>query len=326
MTLSNSQRNRHYDLSITADENGSKYLYSGVQQPTDSYALTYNPQSQTFTLDQISTEFTFNLRSTPTTKSSKELAAQYPHLDTGVSDPESNSDDLFEEEQFGEADASNPYDYRHFLKRRCTSSPEPLPSTPLPPPSPPRRAVSRPKPKPRPRPQQKRAPTPPPREEADADNEDSDDGILTIEMDPDTKPRRIAAFNHDIRDGPISLRSAASSVSPAPVAIESSESDEDMDDDEQKPESAGVIVQTPGEHEDEEEEEEEEEDQVEHDEDDDIEGSLEAELEIALESQADEEESGGVQIVGNGLGITGVQQNVGISRVMDESSSESEEE
>lgn len=291
-----------------------------MQQPTNSYALTYDPHSQSFTLDQISTEFTFNLRSTPTTKNSKALAVQYPRLDTGISDAESNSDDLIEEDQSAGADASNPYDYRHFLKRRCTSSPEPISSTPLPPSSPPRRALPRPKPKARPRPLQKRAPPPPPREEADADNEDSDDGVLTIEMDPDTKPRKIAAFNHDIRNGPISLRSAASSMSPAPVEIESSESDED--DDEQKFESAGVTVQTPGKEEIEEDEEEAGND----DDDDDIEGSLEAELEQALESQADEEESGGVQIVETGLGITGVQQNVGMSRVVDESSSESEEE
>lgn len=298
----------------------------------DSYALIYDPQSQSFTLDQIATEFTFNLRSTPATKSSKTLTAQYPQLDTGISDSESNSDDLFEEDQSTAADDSNPYDYRHFLKRRRTSSPEPPQPAALLPASPPRHPLPRSKQKPRPRPQPKRAPTPPPREEADADNEDSDDGVLTIEMDPDTKPRRIANFNHDIRDGPISLRSAASSVSPAPLAMESSESDEDMEFDEQKPESAGVTVHKLGdeyedeeeEDDDEDEEEDENEDKAQYD-DDDFEGSLEAELEQALESQADEE-SGGVRVVPNGLGITGVQHDVGISTVVDESSSESEEE
>ena len=147
--------------------------------------MIYDPTSQSLILDKISTEFTFNLRATPTNKSSKALASQYPHLPTGGSEPESNSDDFLDDNDPATgADVNNPYDYRHFLKRRRTSSPEPLASRPLVPASPPRHAPVRqkpkPLPKPRPRPQQKRASSPPAREEADADNEDSHDGGLTI--------------------------------------------------------------------------------------------------------------------------------------------------
>lgn len=284
--------------------------------------MIYDPKSQTFRLDKISTEFSFNLHATPTNKSSKALASQYPHIPTGDSEPESNSDD-----PSTGADVNNPYDYRHFLKRRRTSSPEPLPSTPPVPTSPPRHTPVRQKPKPRPRPQQKRAPSPPPREEADADNEDSDDGGLTIELDPDAKPRRInPAFTHDISKGPISLRSAASSVSPA-VSV-SSDEDEDVEQLSLEPNNA-VMALTPGEEEKEEAEEEEEEEEGEEEEDDG-EGSLEAELEQALESQADEDESGGVQIYGNGmvngLGLNGVRTELPVNPIVDESSSESEEE
>ncbi|MCJ1423602.1 hypothetical protein MMC29_001486 [Sticta canariensis] len=317
------------NLSIKVDSDGNGYSYTGSQRGSEACALIYDPQSQTLRLDKISTEFSFNLHATPTNKSSKALASQYPHIPTGDSEPESNSDD-----PSTGADVNNPYDYRHFLKRRRTSSPEPLPSTPLVPTSPPRHAPVRPKPKPRPRPQQNRAPSPPPREEADADNEDSDDGGLTIELDPDVKPRRTnPAFTHDISKGPISLRSAASSVSPA-VSV-SSDEDEDVEQLILEPSNV-VMALTPGKEEkgeaeeEKEEAEEEEEEEEGEEEDDDDEGSLEAELEQALESQADEDESGGVQIYGNGvvngLGLNGVRTEMPVNPVVDESSSESEEE
>lgn len=329
-----------YNLAVKADDNGSTYLYSGTQQPSESYALIYDPINQSFTLDKISTNFTFNLRSTPTVKSSKALASTYPHLDTGISDPESSSDDLEENDPDASgADPNNPYDYRHFVNCRRTSSPVTPDLSALTPASPPRRMAPRPKPGPRPaRPQPKRAPSPPPREEADADNEESDDGGLTIEFDPDTKPRRFQGnFSHDPSNGPISLRSAASSASPA--AEESSESDEDEDVEEMQLEINGVgIVQNL--QEDEEEGEDEDDLEIEDevgvgDEDeleDDDDGSLAAELEQAMESQADEEANGAMQGIENGvgttlgLGIAGVGHGVRMNHVPDESSSESEEE
>lgn len=312
---------------MKGDRDGEDYVYTGCQKTSEALALIYSPKTNTLTLDKISTDFTFNLRSTPTNKNAKSLASQYAHLpttgDSGAEDsPGSNSDDDENDPSTG-GDVTNPYDYRHFLKRRRTSSPEPLASTPIIPASPPRRAPARQKPKPRPhRPTPaKRAPSPPPREEADADNEASDDGGLTIEMEPDTRSRRFKpAFTHDVRNGPISLRSAASSVSPA-ISIHEADEDEyhDEDVDVLKLEQAGEgVVLTPGEQEDE----------------DDDEGSLEAELEHALETQADEEEGGvGLQAYGgigalpnNELGINGFRPEAQVSAVADDSSSSSEEE
>ena len=350
------------NLTIKADDSGSAYLYSGMQQPSDSFALIFNPTNQSFTLDRVSTDFTFNLRSTPTVKSSKSLAATYPHLDTGISDSESTSEDLLEENDFdiSGADPNNPYDYRHFIKRRRTSSPvaADLPGPAIAPALAPtthqRRPAPRSKPTPRPaRPQPTRPPSPPPREETDADNEDSDDGGLTIEMEPDTKVRRFA-FAHDPRNGPISLRSAASSVSPAAREEESSESDEDEDAEEIQPVVNGLVEHVHDPEEDEEaeddaEEEEEEEEEREEEEDyNDDDGGVVAELEAALESQADEDINGTMQGVVNGvgtgtgtgaglgLGIAGVGMSTGVRPgirthpnphpIRDESSSESEEE
>lgn len=326
ITPSHSRSENSCNLSIKVDSDGNAYSYTGPQRSSEACALIYDPNSQTLTLDKISTEFTFNLHATPTNKSSKTLASQYPHLPTGDSEPESNSDDLLDENDLSAgADVNNPYDYRHFLKRRRTSSSEALPSTPLVPASPPRHVPVRQKPKPRARPQQKRAPSPPPREEADADNEESDDGGLTI-LDPDAKPRRVnLPFIHDLRNGPTSLTSATSSVSPA-VSV-SSDEDEDVEKLSLEP-PAGIAL-TPGEQEDDEDDEEEEEDR--EDEEDDDQRSLEAELEQALESQADEEESGGVHVYGNGLGVnglgvSGVRTELPMNPIVDESSSESEEE
>ena len=148
---------------------------------------------------------------------------------------------------------------------------------------------------------------------------------MIIELDPEAKPRRFnPAFTHDIRNGPISLTSAASSVSPA-VSV-SSDEDEDVEQLSLEP-NVGTAL-TPGEGvEEEEEEEEAEAREPEYDD----EGSLEAELEQALESQAEGEEGGGVQVYGNGvalngLGVHGVRTEMPVNPIVDESSSESEEE
>lgn len=325
-------------------------------------ALVYSPQTQTFILDKISADFAFNLRSTPSNKNAKSLASQYPHLPvTGrESEPEStNSNNSSDENDNGNdpssgADSTNPYDYRHFLsKRRRTSSPEPLATTPNIPPSPlrpiiptasspPRRAPARPKQKPRPRPVPKRAaPSPPPREEADADNEDSDDGGLTIEMEPDTKTRRAfkPKFTHDPRNGPISLRSAASaSASPAalsPTNEQQSDEDEDVDIMHLKQGGGGggaedivdMVPTSPAGEEGEEEVEvevEEDAEEEEEGEDDGGEGSLEAELEHALE-QADGEDDGISAWANNETGIDGLSRS-GAPHLVDDSSSSSEEE
>lgn len=292
--------------------------------------LIYDPNTETLSLDKLDTEFNFNLQSTPTNTNSKSLRKQFPHIDGGASpykESEAN-EELFGGDAEGDAAGNphNPYDYRHFLhaaKRQRTASPEPrsnLGSSPMPRPSieasPIRRPVQLPnKPKPRPRPQVKRPASPPPKEEADADNEDSDDGGLIIEMDPDSHKRRnrfMGAFDQDIiSNGPVSLRSAASSMSPAGRILRRPPSDESDDSD-----NADILedlklpsprrsppIRTP---------QEEAEDEA----------DLEKELEMALEKEQAEEAN-----AGHGLGINGAGDfNEGSRIVHEESSEESEEE
>lgn len=269
-------------------------------------------------LDKLDTQFEFNLQSTPTNKDASSLAQKHPHLNPEPPNPDLDiggeaaasgdpeSDDI--------GDPTNPYDYRHFLHEapnRRSPSPSPRLHARSPPaqrPSTTSSPATRPiRPKPRPRPQQKRAASPPAREEADADNEDSSDGDLIIEMEPsDTKRRNrfMGAFDRDITStGPISLRSAASSMSPA-VRIargdDGGEADVDVDVEELRLPSPRAVppVRTP---------QQEAEDEA----------DLEAELEMALEEERADEEVGGGE-VGAVDGTTGGRHA--------ESSSESEEE
>ena len=300
-------RNNSYTLSIKDLDGSGDYRYDGRQQASNSLALMYHSEKQAFILDKIDTEFCFNLSSTPSNKDASSLATQYPKLETGES--AADAEDLFgddaEEQSLDDvpADPSNPYDYRHFLNRGGSPSPEPsLRSSPVPnhkfgsspllgSSSPIKRPRSRTEPKKAPRHRSERYLSPNPREEADADNEDSDPNELVIDMGdsvPKGKPWRSAlgVLNEGGRNsGPISFRSAASSMSPS-VRGESedekiNESDHDVDEmnlgesrvdvvshgaigEEVVPNGGGW--------------------------DDDDEGLLEAELEQAMEEQAESEQ------------------------------------
>lgn len=309
-----------YNLRIKDNDSGKGYGYRGSQKPTEACVLIYNPSTKQMTLDKLDTQFDFDLQSTPTNNDAQSLAQKYPHIGAGQSSTEAevNGDTAEAGEQGTEeaADANNPYDYRHFLyeaSHRRSPTPEarsrvgsPAAQRPSTFSSPAARPVRpAPRPKPRPRPQQKR-PASTLREEADADNEDSEDDFV-IEMEPDTKRRNrfMGAFDRDITsNGPISLRSAASSMSPAArIARDDSvesQRNRNADVEELKLPSPrrSPPVRTP---------QEEAEDEA----------DLEAELEMALEESQADQEDGGV-----GLGITN-----GTSGVAhDESSSESEEE
>ncbi|MCJ1226807.1 hypothetical protein MMC12_003461 [Toensbergia leucococca] len=292
----------NYTLSLTTATSTS-YNYAGAHHPSTEHALIFSPTSQSFNLTRITDTLNFNLRSTPTTRSAKTLSTLYPSLDPTVSSPETSGgeEDLFDDTSSQTGDPDNPYDYRHFLKQHNSPSPEQVPTVP----SPPRRQSRSTKPKPRPH----RAPrSASPREEADADNEDSDDGGLTIVDDSKPKRRFDAAFNVT-SNGPISLRSAASSISPAARLESDSDaaSNEDVEDLILEEGSGGVEVGREF-HEDEDQEDgdldEEDEDGEEED------GGLDAEFEQALESQAE----GG----GGGVDLR--------RRVQDESEESSEEE
>lgn len=334
-----------YNLLLRNEDGGEDYLYIGSQQPSEATALIYNPNTQTFTLDRIDSDFRFNLRSTPSNKDAVSLAVQYPQLETRFPALEHNHNGRFDEasnngqDATGEADPTNPYDYRHFLKpvrQGVSHSPEPstFPS-PMPNhnlnPSPilttsssvrPQR-FSKPKSRSNPR---GRHLSPNPREEADADNEESDNDVLTIDMGESSNNRNsrpwrsvLGALNEGGRSsGPISLRSAASSRSPSLKGDSSSDEDEQSNADVEEidlgngeiniigHEAPGGEVETPG---------------TGWDDADEI--DVAAELEQELERQAEQEESEGAGTNGHDLEINGMS---GAQQMLEESSEESSEE
>lgn len=314
--------------------------------------MIYDPVDGSLKLDKIDTEFNFNLHSTPTQKDAASLTTQYPQLDTGVEDAEEVEDDGLsdgngqsQDPDSEEPDPNNPYDYRHFLRfARQGLSPSPEPSmhgSPMPnnhstsspmitsssrPAQPPKPSKRRSHPKPR-------HLSPNPREEADADNEESEaDDVLTIDMGDsvttNARPWRSALnmLNEGgRRSGPISLRSAASSMSPSLRGDSDNEADKrsnadveeiDLGDGGAEDEDHEPVgdVETPG---------------VASEDDDDAFDPFAAELEQGLiaeaMSEAEQEENGGVRLNDGYAQSNGVHETAQ-QRVVEESSEESEEE
>ncbi len=342
-----------YNLSLTDENNENSYVYKGGQHPSESLALIYNSGNGSFTLDRIDSEFSFNLRSTPTTVDAASLSALYPQLETGLQEAEEGYDDgpfdengESQEPDAEEPDPDNPYDYRHFLKSvRMGQSPSPEPSFHGSP-TPNHNISSSPMITAAPRPSQPSKPSrrrshnrprhlsPNPREEADADNEESEaDDVLTIDMGDsataNARPWRSAldVLNEGGRgNGPISLRSAASSMSPSLRGDSDIEADNrsnadveeiDLGDGGLDVETKGAIgdeIETPG---------------IASEDDDDAFDPFAAELEQGLiaeaMSEAEQEENGGVRVDADYAQANGVNREAE-RRVVDESSEESEEE
>lgn len=347
ITPSSQGHDNGYSLSLTNKENGDIYLYNGAQQPSEAVALIYDPNTQAFTLDKIDTSFRFNLRSTPSNKDAASLATQYSQLETGLPAPENIEGDLFDEGSANddedlarEADANNPYDYRHFLKpshQRLSPTPEPSPmpnhhdSSPILTGHPP--GLSNPKHRSKP-PSRSRHLSPKLREEADADNEDSgvDDPLEIID---DSKPKNerpsrrfLAGLNEGFRGGsePRSLRSVASSMSPSVRGDTSDDENGDRKSNADVEEidlgdgtlefeshgAAGQEIETPGNGWDDE------------DEVDLLEKELEQELERQADQDAGESRANGVNGVNGVYGANGM--NGTYTNRAVESSEESEEE
>jgi RNA polymerase II transcription elongation factor len=121
-----------YSLTMTDDDDGekpSRYEYVGGRSSTSSsaYALIYDSAKEGFILDKVDSNFNFNLTSTPWEGDSQKLEQQYPQLSLKDEDPDSGEDSLFSDDdgeldEDGKPQEKNPYDFRHFLNKRRTSS------------------------------------------------------------------------------------------------------------------------------------------------------------------------------------------------------------
>ena len=336
------------------------YDYEGVQRPSKRVALFYNPNEKNFTLDRLDSDFLFNLRGTPREKDVSVLTEQHPQLDTGVGENGGQEGhDLFGDspnenrgaKENTAPDPNNPYDYRHFLNHGGRS-PSPAPSavsSPVPNhahsftspamtainPRKQKNGPSKPKEKPQRRHEKARYLSPMPTSETGDEDGETADADLDADIDElvidlgdseagQKKPWRSALGV--LNEGPISLRSAASSMSPS-VRGESdvekkdsvhSEEDEDVDvidlgETAAEPAPPQEDPATPGNGWD------------------DNSDELEAELELALGDQADDEEvdqeTGGANLNGDlAPSLNGANYSAPVNHVLSDSSSESEEE
>jgi hypothetical protein len=242
------------EIHLKGAKEGEDYNYTGTEHASQGFVAIFDAASQTIVLDRIDRDYTFN----------NETVAEGSV--SGQSD-EGTLNTMIQQE--GEPDPDNPYDWRHHLRQRESSSPELEPFDPnsldaLDSLSPNRAGHS----------SQRQASTPPgemsarssSRGSADVEHseqefeleieqdddrrkpvarqveddvvsgeESEEEGGLQIIMDGSTERRK---FTHRGRllgnldaDGPISLRSAANSRSPALPADElSEESDVDVDE------------------------------------------------------------------------------------------------
>ncbi|KAI5254049.1 hypothetical protein E4T42_02596 [Aureobasidium subglaciale] len=131
-SISHSPEGNRVTLSLR--DGADEYKYSGTRcDEDDEYVLLLDEESKDFVLEKVASSYTLNLTHAPWESSSDTLAEQYPQLqshdDDGHGEHVGNADD----EEGGvmldaaDADASNPFDFRHYLDV------EPSPSPHLPP-------------------------------------------------------------------------------------------------------------------------------------------------------------------------------------------------
>ncbi|KAF2848381.1 hypothetical protein T440DRAFT_491266 [Plenodomus tracheiphilus IPT5] len=112
-----------YNLKLEdSDSSGTKDIFTFKGQGSTlkkSYVLVFDPSSQQATLEPLSSSCTFNLA----TKNGKDVSSQHPKIYPKKYKDDANhrvdEEDLFGEavgdDEAGDPDPENPYDFRHFL-------------------------------------------------------------------------------------------------------------------------------------------------------------------------------------------------------------------
>jgi hypothetical protein len=86
-----------------------------------SYVLLFDPASQKATLEPLSDAYTFNIETKNDKNISSEYSKIYPKKNKESQPDDEDDGDLFGEvvveDESGDPDPSNPYDFRHFLDK-----------------------------------------------------------------------------------------------------------------------------------------------------------------------------------------------------------------
>ncbi|KAL5118799.1 hypothetical protein ACEQ8H_003302 [Pleosporales sp. CAS-2024a] len=98
------------------------FTFTGNRATTKrAYVLLFDPSSQKATLEPLSDTYTFNLATRNSKNVSAEHAKIYPKKSKEEHQNDEADDDLFgqadDDDESGDADSSNPYDFRHFLTK-----------------------------------------------------------------------------------------------------------------------------------------------------------------------------------------------------------------
>lgn len=119
-TSANLYKLRIDDTSSSGDKD--VFTFTGQKsQPKKSYVLVFDAANQQATLEPLSSSYTFNLA----TRNGKDVSSQhakiYPKKLKDDAQDKHDEEDLFGEaaadDQGGDPDADNPYDFRHFLSK-----------------------------------------------------------------------------------------------------------------------------------------------------------------------------------------------------------------
>lgn len=256
-------------LSIQDDDDGviEECEYIGQERKlSNTYLLVFNGEQRTCDLEPLTSRLDFNMTSAPWERDPARLAEQYRAVDSdnerqSSAEPTASSggEDLSGNESDTPPDASNPFDYRHYLsaipgataavtvastQAISGSSPAVTPMSRLTPTTKttmqravPRKELLARKPKPLPMAPKVRLERRASIRQRSPAPSDADDGGLTIEMDEGIRPRKrpTTFLGTGQSRRPISLRSAANSASPAIHASPSGQeagsgSEEDAED------------------------------------------------------------------------------------------------
>ncbi|KAH3909798.1 hypothetical protein HBH56_152470 [Parastagonospora nodorum] len=123
-TLTSASPNK-YNLRVedkSSSGNKDIFTFTGNRAATKkSYVLLFDPTSQKATLEPLSDAYTFNLATRNKKDVSSEYAKIYPKKSKEEQQQDEGDDDLFGQadgdDESGDPDASNPYDFRHFLSK-----------------------------------------------------------------------------------------------------------------------------------------------------------------------------------------------------------------
>ncbi|KAI4731258.1 hypothetical protein E4T49_01000 [Aureobasidium sp. EXF-10728] len=122
-------------VTLSLKDGADEYKYTGTRHnDDDEYLLLLDDEGKDFVLEKIASSYALNLTRAPWESSSKVLVDRYPQL-RSIDDDEHGEDFEHADDNDGgvsldpaDADAANPFDFRHYLDVEDSPSPNLLPA------------------------------------------------------------------------------------------------------------------------------------------------------------------------------------------------------